>query len=63
MTIEELNVVLGQPMDHSVFVADRTTYDFCIGNMDAYTVGCTVHDDHGLIYMTVHRRHFPELSE
>jgi hypothetical protein len=59
MTIEELTVALGRPGDLSTFVPDRTTYDFCVGAMDTYTVGCTVHHDRGLIYLTVHRTPLP----
>src|SRR5262249_10296475 len=60
MTFQEIALVLGQPVELSTFVPDRTTYDFHIDDVDAYTVGCTVYQDHGLIYLTVHPTPLPE---
>lgn len=60
MTAEKITAVLGQPVELSTFVPDRTTYDFNIDNVDAYAVGCTVRQDHGLIYLTVHPTPLPE---
>lgn len=60
MTLEEVVVVLGQPTESFGFVADRTTYVWYVNTVDAYAVGCTVHDALGLIYLTVHTTPLPE---
>lgn len=54
MTIEEVTAVLGRPVEVSRLVPDRTTLEFHLGSVDKYLVGSTVHDNHGLVYLTVH---------
>ena len=48
MTAAEVVVALGHPTQVVEFVADRKIYTFDIGTTTGYSVGCTVHDEHGL---------------
>ncbi|MCT2587924.1 hypothetical protein [Actinophytocola gossypii] len=60
MTLPEITTVLGQPEHTEVFVPDRANHDFQVDTVGSYTVGCTVHEDDGLIYLTVHTTPLPE---
>jgi len=55
MTARELEQVLGPIHQTHAFVADRKTYSFRVGDPDAYEVGCTVHNERGLIHLSVIR--------
>jgi hypothetical protein len=55
MRLEQLRDLFGWPDTTDVFTSDRKTYNFCIGSGEQYQVGCTVHDEQGLIYVSVIR--------
>ncbi|MEH1100406.1 hypothetical protein [Micromonospora sp. CPCC 205561] len=57
---QELVAVLGEPTRTERFVPDRVTLVFGTGSTDPYEVGCTVHQEQGLIYLTVHRVPLPD---
>jgi hypothetical protein len=48
MRIDDLHVIIGTPQTTQIFTKDRRTYNFRIGSIETYQVGCTVHDDFGL---------------
>jgi hypothetical protein len=52
---EQLRDLFGWPVTTNVFTSDRKTYNFCVGANDEYQVGCTVHAEQGLIYVSVIR--------
>lgn len=53
MTLTEITGHLGQPAGHHQFVADRATYEFCVGSTDQYDISCTVLAEGGLIYLVI----------
>lgn len=53
LTIGEIRQRLGEPREAQSFVRDRRSYEFLVGDSDAYSVSCTVHEDEGLIYVVV----------
>jgi hypothetical protein len=55
MRFEQLRDLFGWPDTTDVFTSDRKTYNFCIGSGEQYQVGCTVHDEQGLTYVSVIR--------
>jgi hypothetical protein len=59
MKLEEVYAVLGEPTKKDAFgkhVHDRQTDEFEVGSKEAYYVSSTVHNDSGLIYLTVIRK-------
>ena len=55
MRLEQLHDLFGWPGTTNVFTSDRKTYNFRIGSGEQYQVGCTVHDEQGLIHVSVIR--------
>jgi len=55
MQFEQLRDLFGWPSTTNVFASDRKTYNFRVGHGDQYQVGCTVHVEQGLIYVSVIR--------
>ena len=55
MSAEEILQRLGQPERICAFATapDRRTLMFRCGSREPYTIGCTVHEDDGLTYVTV----------
>lgn len=45
--------LLGEPDETHVFVPAQKTYEFVCGSRAKYKVGCTIHDENGLKYVTV----------
>lgn len=56
MKLEEVLSVLGEPEQIHTFAADRKTYDFTVGLRYPYHVSATIHDTHGLIWVSVIRK-------
>jgi hypothetical protein len=55
MNSSELESVLGQRYVTQIFAADRQTYVFRLGDSDPYEVSCTIHEDQGLIHVSLIR--------
>jgi hypothetical protein len=55
MTLDTITGILGGPFKTLTFVEDRKTYEFRVGSQHPYRVSCTVHDDKGLIFVSVIR--------
>ena len=51
MRLAEVQEVLGAPVKTQSFVADRTSYEFHVGD---YTVDATIRDDAGLTYLVIY---------
>lgn len=45
--------LLGEPGKVYAFVPEQKTYEFVCGSRARYKVGCTIHDENGLKYVTV----------
>ena len=45
--------LFGEPEEVFRFVQDRTTYSFAVDSTVRYDVSCTVHNDSGLIFVSV----------
>ncbi|MDO3683160.1 hypothetical protein [Micromonospora sp. C28ISP2-4] len=52
--------VFGEPTDTERFVRDRVTLVFHVGAPDPYELSCTVHEEHGLIHLTMHPTPLPD---
>jgi hypothetical protein len=57
---QEITGVFGEPTDTQGFVQDRVTLIFRIGAVEPYELGCTVHQEQGLIYLTMHPTPLPD---
>lgn len=57
---QEITGILGEPTDTEGFVRDRVTLVFRIGAAEPYELGCTVHEEQGLIYLTMHPAPLPD---
>jgi len=55
MTLDAITGILGAPFETRTFVEDRKTYRFKVGSKHPYRISCTVHDDDGLIFVSVIR--------
>lgn len=53
MGLEEVTALLGLPVQKRGYVADRTTYEFAIGDLP-WTMDATIHSVEGLIYLVIH---------
>jgi len=53
MGLEDLKVVLGEPVRTLRFVAEQVTYEFLTAEPEPYKVSCTVQEDGGLSYLDV----------
>jgi hypothetical protein len=56
MTMDEVRLVLGEPEQTHVFVADRKSNDFTVGSRYPYLVSATIHETDGLIHVAVIRK-------
>lgn len=56
MNCNAIRGILGEPVETLAFVADRKTYEFRVGLQHPYRVSCTVHEDAGLIFVSVIRK-------
>jgi hypothetical protein len=57
---QEIVAVLGEPTEIQTFVHDRVTLVFDVCAVDPYEVSCTVHQEQGLTYLTVHTTPLPD---
>ncbi|TDC76622.1 hypothetical protein E1193_23570 [Micromonospora sp. KC606] len=57
---QEITGVFGEPTGTERFVRDRVTLVFRIGAAESYELSCTVHEEHGLIYLTMHPTPLPD---
>ncbi|TDB69580.1 hypothetical protein [Micromonospora sp. KC723] len=57
---QEITAVFGEPTETQRFVQDRVTLVFRIGAVEPYELGCTVHEEQGLIYLTMHPTPLPD---
>ena len=53
MSYEEIVHLFGKPNCTYTFVKDRKTYEFARGVKWKYLIDCTIHEDIGLLYVTV----------
>ncbi|MDG9672948.1 hypothetical protein [Micromonospora sp. DH14] len=56
----EITAVFGEPTEIQRFVQDRVTLVFRIAAVEPYELGCTVHEEQGLIYLTMHPTPLPD---
>jgi hypothetical protein len=56
MTLQEIQSFLGEPEHMDVFLADRKSYDFTVGERFLYYLSATVHETDGLIHVVVVRK-------
>jgi hypothetical protein len=63
MSLDELIDHLGRPVRKRLRLSDRCTYEFDIGGPEPYEVSCTVLDDGGLLFVTVHPPLPPDRDE
>ena len=56
---QEITGVFGEPTGSERFVQDRVTLVFRIGAAEPYELSCTVHEEQGLIYLTMHSTPLP----
>jgi hypothetical protein len=59
LSLQDIVAMLGEPTETHTFVQDRVTVAFRVDCVDSYEVGCTIHEDQGLIYLTVHTNPLP----
>ncbi|MET9303457.1 hypothetical protein ABZX66_29490 [Micromonospora aurantiaca] len=57
---QDITGVFGKPIDTERFVRDRVTLVFHVGAADPYELSCTVHEEHGLIHLTMHPTRLPD---
>ncbi|MGS2614110.1 hypothetical protein ACVCAH_06205 [Micromonospora sp. LZ34] len=57
---QEITGVFGEPTGRERFVRDRVTLVFRIGAAESYELSCTVHEEQGLIYLTMHPTPLPD---
>ncbi|KXK63401.1 hypothetical protein AWW66_03545 [Micromonospora rosaria] len=57
---QQITTIFGEPIKRQRFVRDRVTLVFRIGPTDPYELGCTVHQEQGLIYFTIHPTPLPD---
>ncbi|MGV9806208.1 hypothetical protein [Micromonospora chersina] len=57
---QEITGVLGEPTGTERFVPDRVTLVFRIGAAECYELSCTVHEEQGLIHLTMHPTPLPD---
>ncbi|MGY4909987.1 hypothetical protein [Micromonospora aurantiaca (nom. illeg.)] len=57
---QDITGVFGRPTDTERFVRDRVTLVFHVGAADPYELSCTVHEEHGLIHLTMHSTPLPD---
>ncbi|MET8906655.1 hypothetical protein [Micromonospora sp. NPDC004551] len=57
---QEITGVFGEPTGTERFVPDRVTLVFRIGAAEPYELTCTVHEEQGLIYLTMHPTPLPD---
>ncbi|MFD4209835.1 hypothetical protein ACFWRG_28005 [Micromonospora tulbaghiae] len=57
---QDITGVFGRPTDTERFVRDRVTLVFHVGAADPYELSCTVHEEHGLIHLTMHPTPLPQ---
>ncbi|MEU6077038.1 hypothetical protein [Micromonospora sp. NPDC047074] len=57
---QEITSALGKPSGTQRFVRDRVTLIFRIGAAEPYELSCTVHEEQGLIYLTMHPTPLPD---
>ncbi|MER7335666.1 MULTISPECIES: hypothetical protein [unclassified Micromonospora] len=57
---QEITSVFGEPTGTQRFVRDRVTLIFRIGAAEPYELSCTVHEEQGLIYLTMHPTPLPD---
>ena len=55
MNASELESVLGKRYTTQIFVEDRQTHIFRLGDPDLYEVSCTIHADDGLMHVSLIR--------
>ena len=55
INLDQLVVALGKPIRTDTFVEDRRTHTFFLGAPSSYEVGCTIHESHGLIHLSMIR--------
>jgi len=55
MTVDGLGDVLGPRHATRIFTGDRVTHIFRLGGEDTYEISCTVHQDKGLIHLSIIR--------
>ncbi|MGW1059158.1 hypothetical protein [Micromonospora rubida] len=55
----EITAVFGEPTEVQRFVQDRVTLIFRIGAVESYELGCTLHQEQGLAYLTMHPTPLP----
>lgn len=55
MQVQELEKVLGPVYGNHFIVGDRKTSVYRVGDPDVYEVECTVHNERGLIHLSVIR--------
>ncbi|MEU5830990.1 hypothetical protein [Micromonospora tulbaghiae] len=60
MDQQHITGVFGRPTDTERFVRDRVTLVFHVGAADPYELSCTVHEEHGLIHLTMHPTPLPQ---
>ncbi|MGD9589001.1 MAG: hypothetical protein AB7Q37_01955 [Pyrinomonadaceae bacterium] len=53
MSFQELQHILGEPVDQNRFGGDRATYEFHVAGPPSYNLSCTVLNDGGLSYLVV----------
>ncbi|MFG3699522.1 hypothetical protein ACGF5C_16600 [Micromonospora sp. NPDC047620] len=57
---QEITGVFGKPTGTQRFVRDRVTLVFRIGAAEPYELRCTVHEEQGLIHLTMHPTPLPD---
>ena len=64
MTLNEIEDILGKPINIEIFVDDRKTYEFIIGSSDEYYLSCTILNNGGLTYLVLmnHEKTIQELK-
>ncbi len=53
LELEEVNKVLGKPVNQMLFVNNRITYEYLIGNSEKYYISATIDQEEGLVYLVV----------
>jgi hypothetical protein len=56
MTLQEVQPVLGKFQESVDYIEDRKGYEFDVGSLYPYEVGCIIRDSVGLIYVSVIRK-------
>ncbi|AVT36639.1 hypothetical protein [Plantactinospora sp. BB1] len=56
----EVTAVFGEPTETQRFAPNRVTLVFDIHAVDPYELSCTVHQERGLVYFTIHPTPLPD---